>query len=46
MKSYEDKVYMEIVELKANYNFLVHHIFIWTNLYIKIIETMYRFISN
>jgi hypothetical protein len=46
MKSDEEKVYMKIVEFEEIYNFLVHHIFVWTYLMTEIIERMSKFISN
>jgi hypothetical protein len=35
MNSYEDKVYMKIVEFEEIYNFVVHHIFVWTHIQSK-----------
>jgi hypothetical protein len=46
MKLNEDKIFMKIVEIEEIYNFVVHHIFVWTNHYVKIIETMFKFISK
>jgi hypothetical protein len=45
MKSDEHKVYIKIIELDEIYNFVVHHIF-YTNLYVKIIKILSKFISN